>query len=285
MKIGRCLNGNGEIFWAVIHTGDSTVQPLIGELKDWSSAVIAGDMASVPLEDIFLTLSDLQLLPPVERGNSVFVVGANYLKHLDEMEIEPSQRPHAFLKSWNALIGPGDPIQLPAVTQQLDHEVELVAVIGSSLVAGQDPQSCILGYTAGNEMSGRDLQPGTPGIGMDLFAAKSLYHTNPVGPWIVTIDEFESGKPDLRMTLSVNGVTHQDGRSSEMNWSPAELVDWVNIICRVEPGDIIFTGTPEGVGWKAGRFLQDGDLVETEIERIGKLTNKVVSASGRAFPG
>lgn len=92
----------------------------------------------------------------------MLVIGANYLKHLDEMGIKPAQRPHAFLKSWNALIGATDPIQLPAVTRQLDHEVEQVAVVGSTLAPGEDPQSCILGYTVENEVSGRDLQPAPP---------------------------------------------------------------------------------------------------------------------------
>lgn len=84
------------------------------------------------------------------------------------------------------------------------------------------------------------------------------------------------------MTLSVNGVRHQDGRSSQMNWSPAELVDRVNTIAKIQPGDILFTGTPEGVGWKTGRFLQNGDIVETGIENIGKLVNTVVCADSNS---
>jgi 2-keto-4-pentenoate hydratase/2-oxohepta-3-ene-1,7-dioic acid hydratase in catechol pathway len=134
----------------------------------------------------------------------------------------------------------------------------------------------VLGYTVGNDVSARDLQrTGAKGIGMDLFAAKSQDKTTGVGPWIVTRDEFPSGSPTLRLLLTVDGDVRQDGTTADMTWGVAELLEFVEQRSSFAPGDILFTGSPEGVGQGTGKFLNPGELVEASVEGIGALRNIV----------
>jgi 2-keto-4-pentenoate hydratase/2-oxohepta-3-ene-1,7-dioic acid hydratase in catechol pathway len=202
------------------------------------------------------------------------VAGANYTRHLVEFGIAPPTRPFAFMKPYGALIGADDDIIHSPLTEKLDYEVELVAVIGAAIDRG-DPMRGVLGYTVGNDVSARDLQVGVPGIGMDLLSAKGLDRTTGLGPWIVTRDEFGDAPPDLRLTLKVNGETRQDGRTGHMTWNVGELAAYIDARSALQPGDVIFTGTPEGVAQGSGRFLRIGDMVEAEIERIGALRNRV----------
>jgi 2-keto-4-pentenoate hydratase/2-oxohepta-3-ene-1,7-dioic acid hydratase in catechol pathway len=272
MKLARCSEA-GEVFWALVE-GD-TVRPIAGPFADWAPRLTDHpDAASLDL-GAPRSLGSLHLLPPIDPGSQVFVVGANYLKHLLELKMEPPKAPIAFLKSSRALIGTTDEIVHARLTRQLDFEVELVAVIGKSLADRSNPIPSVLGYTVGNDISARDLQ--RSGIGFDLFSSKSLDRTTGLGPWIVTRDEFGEGTPDLRMSLKVNGDTRQDARTGEMTWKLDVLLPYVDERAALETGDVVFTGTPQGVAWADGRFLQPGDLVEAEIEGIGVLTNRVVA--------
>jgi 2-keto-4-pentenoate hydratase/2-oxohepta-3-ene-1,7-dioic acid hydratase in catechol pathway len=207
------------------------------------------------------------------------VAGANYAKHLAaDFGIKTHHQPIAFLKAHGALIGAHDALRYPPLTQELDHEVELVAVIGAEKVNRADPLSSVLGYTVGNDVSSRDLQrSGPPGVGMDLFAAKSGDKTTGLGPWIVTRDEFPAGSPQLRLTLKVNGDLRQDGSTAEMTWGVGELVKFVDERSTFECGDVMFTGSPAGTAQGTGKFLKPGDLVEAEIEGIGALRNVVTT--------
>ena len=176
------------------------------------------------------------------------------------------------LHAYDAQYGANDPMRFPPLTKEFDHEVELVAVIGAERVDRDDPLSSVLGYTVGNDVSCRDLQrSGPPGVGMDLFAAKSADRTTGLGPWIVTRDEFGPASPTLRLTLKVNGDLRQDGSTAEMTWNVGELVKFVDERSSFECGDVMFTGSPAGTG----QFLQPGDVVEAEIEGIGTLRNVV----------
>jgi 2-keto-4-pentenoate hydratase/2-oxohepta-3-ene-1,7-dioic acid hydratase in catechol pathway len=215
------------------------------------------------------------LLPPVEPSNRVVVAGANYSKHLKEFGLEPPSQPVAFLKAYGALIGARDPIRFPPLTEKLDHEVELVAVIGAE-VDLNDPLACVLGYTVGNDVSARDLQlSGPKGIGMDLFAAKSQDRSTGLGPWIVTRDEFPAGQPQLRMTLRVNDEVRQDGHTGDMTWTVGQLIHFVQQRSSFACGDVLFTGSPAGVGMATGKYLKAGDVVEATVEGIGSLRNQV----------
>lgn len=274
MKLARC-SGGGPAFWAVVEPEADEARPIGGAFADWAPRLTRDLTGAPPFSGSARRLSELRLLPPVERTGKVVVAGANYAKHLIEFGVEPPKTPIAFLKAYGALIGATDDIAYPRLTQQLDHEVELVAVIGDA-VDEADPLAGVLGYTVGNDVSSRDLQRSGPaGIGMDLFAAKSGDRTTPLGPWIVTRDALPQGGSGLRMTLSVDGDLRQDGSTADMTWTVAELIRFVQPRVAFEVGDILFTGTPHGVGQGTGRYLNRGELVEAEIERIGVLSNRV----------
>ncbi len=275
MKIARCAEG-ASVWWGVVDVAAQTVRPLAGGIAVWGPALTRGEGA-LRFAGEARPLSQVRLLPPVEKTNRVVVAGANYAKHLAaDFGIKSHHQPIAFLKAYGALIGANDPIRYPPLTQELDHEVELVAVIGAEQVDRANPLNSVLGYTVGNDVSSRDLQrSGPPGVGMDLFAAKSGDQTTGLGPWIVTRDEFPAGSPALRLTLKVNGDVRQNASSGEMTWGVGELVKFVDERSRFECGDVMFTGSPAGTAQGTGKFLKPGDLVEAEIEGIGALRNLV----------
>ena len=283
MKIARCSR-NGDTRWVVVDVEASLVRPIVGGFDDWAPRI----MSRAAEDNLALTgeiwpLADIRMLAPAERGATVYVAGANYLKHLAEFRIEPPASPFVFLKPYAALTGPYDEITRSPLTEKFDFEVELVAVIGAAIEGRGDVMQAVLGYTVGNDISARDLQRGPGGaIGMDFLSGKGLYHSTPLGPWIMTRDEFGDAAPDLRLTLKVDGDIRQDGHTSEMRWNVAELVAFVNSRTLLEPGDVLFTGTPAGVAQGDGRFLQPGQIVEAEVERIGRIRNIIArgAASG-----
>jgi 2-keto-4-pentenoate hydratase/2-oxohepta-3-ene-1,7-dioic acid hydratase in catechol pathway len=276
LKLARCKDG-GAIFWGVVDISAGLVHPIAGEFDEWAPRVTGGEgKGALRLGIPATALSAVRLLPPIEKTKRVVVAGANYAKHLaGDFGLKSHHQPIAFLKAYRALIGANDEIRYPPLTDELDHEVELVAVIGAT-VNRDDSLSSVLGYTVGNDVSARDLQrSGPPGVGMDLFAAKSQDQTTGLGPWIVTRDEFPAGSPKLRLTLKVNGEIRQDGSTAEMTWDVGELVRFVDERSTFECGDVLFTGTPAGTGHGTGRFLRPGDVVEATIEGIGTLRNVV----------
>ncbi|MFC5549133.1 fumarylacetoacetate hydrolase family protein [Massilia aerilata] len=284
MKIARCSDG-GAPFWALVDAEGQTLRPIAGAFADWGPALtraIAAGRAdegreALPLAGPARPLSGVRLLAPVEPVNRVVVAGANYAKHLAaDFGLKSPQQPIAFLKAYGALIGANDPIRYPPLTSELDHEVELVVVIGDAPVDPENPLASVLGYTVGNDVSARDLQRSGPtGIGMDLFAAKSQDRSTGVGPWIVTRDEFAAGSPRLGLTLKVNGDVRQDSNTGEMTWDVGQLLRFVEARSSFAGGDIMFTGSPAGVGQGTGLFLQPGDVVEASVEGIGTIKNVV----------
>jgi 2-keto-4-pentenoate hydratase/2-oxohepta-3-ene-1,7-dioic acid hydratase in catechol pathway len=188
------------------------------------------------------------------------------------------EKPAAFMKTYRALIGPDDEIEYPAITDALDYEVELVAIVGAPRI--EDPKAAIravLGYAVGNDVSARDHQFAESVTGMDMFSAKVLDRTSGVGPWIVTRDEFGDDHPDLELRLTVDGDLRQNDRTKSMVWGVGELLDYVDARTRLYCGDVLFTGTPSGVGHETGRYLEPGQVVDAAIERIGTLRNTVGS--------
>lgn len=283
MKLARCSYHETGAFWAVVDPERDEVHPIEGEFCTWAPAIARGaGISALRISGMTLRLSEVHLLPPVEPVNRVVVAGANYAKHLiEDFGLAAPAQPVAFLKAYGALIGAHDPIRYPPLTEELDHEVELVAVIGSADIDLEAPLNCVLGYTVGNDVSARDLQRSGPaGIGMDLFAAKSQDRSTGVGPWVVTKDEFPEGSPKVRLTLKVNGETRQDGSTAEMTWDVGQLIRFVQQRSSFACGDILFTGSPAGVGMGTGLFLKPGDVVEATIEGIGTLRN-VVSEKSR----
>ncbi len=275
MKLAYFETGS-ERRWGVLDPAMSSLRVIGGRLGDWAPPITeAPDERSLSLTGEVVPLARVRLLPPMERGNKILVVGANYRTHLKDFKLGADTQPIVFMKPFGALVGATDPIRYSPLTSELDFEVELVVVFGAPLRAGRSPMHSVLGYTIGNDVSARDLQPGSPGIGMDLLSAKGLDGATPVGPWIVTRDEFGDASPDISMALWVNGERRQNGRTSGMTWDVARLAAHVDARTTIEPGDIMFTGTLPGVAQGDGRFLADGDMVEAEIERIGTLRNVV----------
>jgi 2-keto-4-pentenoate hydratase/2-oxohepta-3-ene-1,7-dioic acid hydratase in catechol pathway len=282
MKIAQFRDQAGTA-WGVVGADEKGIRPLAGSFADWSAEVMRGaTQADLTYSQDEVPIADVRLVAPIERTNKVIVIGANYAHHLKkDFGLGQVSAPVAFMKPYEALLGAYDELVYPRLTKQLDFEVELVAVFGNRLEDGVDPIRSILGYSVGNDISARDLQKGTPGIGMDFLSGKGLNDSSPVGPWIVTRDEFGDSPPDLRMLLKVNGETRQDDRTSEMTWHVGELAEFVNARTTLNAGDIMFTGTPAGVANSDGRFLKPGDVVETIIEGVGAMRNVIVG-NGRA---
>lgn len=276
MKIARCTSGAAP-FWAIVDSDAQTVTAIAGTFAEWAPKVTRGEPGAIERIGAPLPLASVRLLPPIEKSNRVVVAGANYAKHLAaDFGIKSHSQPIAFLKAYGALIGAHDELRYPPLTVELDHEVELVAVIGAVKVDHNDPLASVLGYTVGNDVSARDLQrSGPPGVGMDLFAAKSQDRSTGLGPWIVTRDEFPEGSPKRRLTLKVNGEIRQDGHTAEMTWDVGFLVKFVDARSSFECGDVMFTGSPAGTAQGSGLFLQPGDVVEAIVEGIGTLRNVV----------
>lgn len=276
MRIGRFTEpGESAPFWAVIDPDAATAQAIDGSISEWAPVLTADRTADPPTRGPALDLGALRLLAPTEPTTKAIAAGATYAKHVAGLGLQMPKQPAAFIKPVQSLVGHGEPIAYPAITSQLDYEGELVVVVGAKDLDSDDPLSSVLGYTVGNEVSARDLQFGGSVMGMDVFSGKALDRTSPVGPWIVTRDEFAPGSPDLQLSVVVNGERRQFERTGSLVWGVDELLRWVNARSSLHAGDLLFTGTPAGVGHEDGRYLQPGQIVRVEIEGIGVLENTV----------
>lgn len=274
MKIARVLVDDIPT-WGLVDDGKGTVELIDGRLRDWAPALTADFTEVPPLAGRTVDLSSVRLLMPVDPGSKVLAAGATYAKHVAGLGLKMPEKPAAFLKPYESLIGPTDDIIYPTITKQLDYEVELVVIVGTAIRRGDSGAAGILGYCVGNDVSARDLQFGGSVTGMDIFSAKGLDDTSGIGPWIVTRDEFGDGDPDLELMLTVDGEVRQQDRTSSLVWGPGELIEYVAARSRLAPGDVLFTGTPAGVAHEDGRYLQKGQVVEASIEKIGSLRNSV----------
>jgi len=211
---------------------------------------------------------------------NVFCVGRNYKLHIEEgaraRGVEPDypKVPEFFTKATNTVCGTNDEVRLPNITQQLDYEVELAFVIGKSGrdIKAQDAHKHIFGYMVLNDVTARDLQRKHG----QWFKGKSLDASCPTGPWLVTADEFDV-RADHRIWLSVNGEMRQDSLTTDMVFDCASILESLSAGLTVQPGDIITTGTPSGVGLGLTPqiWLKDGDFIEAGIDGIGTITNTV----------
>lgn len=213
--------------------------------------------------------------PPNPKPEKIICVGLNYADHVKEMHNEIQEYPVLFSKFNNSLIGPHDPIEKTPLTNQLDYEVELVVVIGkeASKVKQKDAYQYIAGYTIGNDISARDLQKRTP----QWLQGKSLDQSTPIGPWVVSADEI-SNLEDMNIRSFVNEELRQQSNTRHFIFNIPYLIEFISHLITLKPGDLIFTGTPDGVGMGMNppRFLNVGDTVTLEIDGIGVLENKIV---------
>jgi len=285
VKIARLADADHE-FWAVVDLDEGTARPVRGGIADWAPSLTADFTAELTWDGPPRQLRALRMLAPVERTAKVVAAGATYAKHVAGLGLKMPERPAAFLKPFDSLIGPDDEIRYPVLTSQLDYEAELVVVLGAPIVSGRgDALRAVLGYTVGNDVSARDLQFGGSVTGMDMFSAKGLDATSGVGPWIVTRDEFGDASPDLALTLTVDGDTRQADRTGNLVWGVGELLAYVDARSALHVGDIMFTGTPAGVGHETGRYLEPGQEVVVTLEGTGSLRNVVGARRAAAAPG
>jgi 2-keto-4-pentenoate hydratase/2-oxohepta-3-ene-1,7-dioic acid hydratase in catechol pathway len=221
-----------------------------------------------------VALADVRPLAPVPRPGKVIGIGLNYRDHAAESGQPIPQAPILFPKFANSVIGPGEAIVIPPETEQADYEAELGVVIGRTAyrVSEADALSYVAGYTCVNDVSARDLQSESS----QWMLGKAIDTFLPCGPWLVTADEIPDPQA-LAIRLTLNGEELQSSSTAQMVFGVAELVAWLSRTMTLEPGDLIATGTPPGVGFarKPPVWLSDGDTVSVEVEGIGTLTNPV----------
>ena len=220
-----------------------------------------------------VALEEASLHPPIARPEKIVAIGLNYEDHAAETGAEIPDKPVVFTKYPNTIIGPGAPIRIPPITEQVDYEAELAVVIGrrARRVEEDDALGYVLGYTCLNDVSARDLQFGDG----QWARCKSLDTFCPMGPVLVTRDEIPDPQ-DLDIECRLDDRQVQQANTAQMYFGVAAIVSYCSQAFSLEPGDVIATGTPGGVGIfrKPPLLLTDGDLVSVEIERIGRLVNR-----------
>ncbi len=216
-----------------------------------------------------------RLLSPVPEGGKLLCIGLNYRDHAIESGMEIPSEPVVFNKLAGALCGPDDCVPLPACSSKVDYEAELVLVVGKRTwqVSEEQAEDSIFGYTCGHDVSARDWQIGRPG-GQWLLG-KSFPNFAPIGPALIP-REFISDSGNLGVSMRINGEVLQSSSTKQLIFTPRQLISYLSQCCVLEPGDIIFTGTPPGVGAarKPPRFLRSGDVCEVEVEGLGVLRNR-----------
>jgi acylpyruvate hydrolase len=221
--------------------------------------------------------ADLELLPVVPRPPKILCVARNYGAHAREAGLDVLEQPNIFIRFAQSLIADGEPIQVPTVSRQCDWEAELAVVIGRGgrHISREQALDHVAGYTIFNDVSIRDWQLRKPPI--QFGAGKNFDASGPLGPDLVTSDEVPD-PGNLRLALSVNGETRQSSSTAEMIFSVEELIEFISTFTTLEPGDVIATGTPSGVGHfhDPPTYLKAGDTVRIEIERVGVQVNPVI---------
>lgn len=260
---------------------DGSIRDVSSLVPDFSpetlSAELLARLAKADLSTLPLAPQDVRIGAPLKRVGHFIAIGLNYADHAAETGAAVPQEPVVFSKAPSSLCGPNDDILLPRGSQKLDWEVELAVVIGKSCdhVGEEEALDHVLGYTLCNDVSERDYQKERGG---QWIKGKSAPTFGPLGPFIATTDEI--GDPQsLALFLDVNGQRRQDGNTAMMIFSVAYLISYLSRFMVLEPGDVIITGTPSGVG--AGmtppQYLRDGDEIKLGIEGLGAQRHKIVA--------
>ncbi len=263
------------------HVGGHSFPDSMLDLLKWSSGLeVVGQILerheqSSDTERILThPVESVKLQAPIPRPGKIVCLGKNYLDHIQEMGSKVPEFPSVFSKFPSSVIGPGDTIPIPKISKSIDWEVELGVVMGKTCkeVGEKDALDFVAGYTVLNDVTARDIQKDDG----QWVRGKSLDGFCPMGPCIVTSDELgDAGS--LKMTTKVNGVLMQNSSTSKMMYGVRKIVSRLSKSFTLEPGDVIATGTPSGVGFARHPpiFLKKGDIVELTIEGIGTLTNPV----------
>jgi 2-keto-4-pentenoate hydratase/2-oxohepta-3-ene-1,7-dioic acid hydratase in catechol pathway len=234
------------------------------------------DLTGLPEVDI----TGQRVGSPIARPGAIVCIGLNYAAHAAESGVDTPKNPVVFYKAPNTMVGPNDDIRIPRGSVKADWEVELAVVIGRRaryLASTDEALNCIAGYAVANDVSERTFQIEISGG--QWSKGKSCETFNPMGPWLVTPDEVAPGGAGLRLRSWVNGEPRQDSSTDDLIFDVATLIHQLSQYMVLDPGDVINTGTPEGVGL-SGRFpyLKPGDVVEMEIDGLGRQRTPVVAA-------
>jgi 2-keto-4-pentenoate hydratase/2-oxohepta-3-ene-1,7-dioic acid hydratase in catechol pathway len=283
VRLISCRTESGEVLGVVVGdrwlpagellpSGPSTIAELLSGGAP-SLAALAAAVDDERIQRDGRPLDDTELLAPVPRPGKIIAIGRNYREHTAEEGVDPPPAPLVFAKWPSSVVGHRAEVRWdPGLSQQVDYEAELAAVIGRQArrVSVADALDHVLGYTCVNDVSARDIQFGDG----QWVRGKSLDTFCPMGPALVTSDEIPDPQA-LAISCSVNGERLQDGNTSQMFFGVAEIISYCSQSFSLEPGDVISTGTPSGVGVfrKPPRFLAAGDVMVVEIEGIGQLEN------------
>lgn len=239
-------------------------------------AQLAALSASLSDHDPTGTLADVTLGPPVPRPEKSFGIGLNYQNHADEAKMDLPENPLVFTKFPSCLVGPTADVEMRS--DGVDYEAELVVVIGQGGkdIAPADAWNHVVGIMCGQDISDRPAQFSAKPPHFDL--GKSFDTFGPIGPYLVSTDLVED-PANLRLVCKVNGEIRQDDSTANLIFDVPTLITYLSRITTLKTGDLIFTGTPEGIGWSQGKLLTDGDILTTEIEGLGAMSNRCVRVS------
>lgn len=250
-------------------------------ISDWSRSEIGLDaLAKVQVADLAglpkVKLSEVRIGAPILNPTKVICVGLNYIGHIKETNAVTPTEPVIFMKAPDTIVGPNDDIVIPPGSAATDYEVELAIVIGKRALYLDSPeqaQDYVLGYTISQDVSERHWQLERSG---QWVKGKSFPNFNPLGPWVVTKDEIDPY--NLRLWCSVDGEMRQDSNTSDLLFGIDHVIWYISQFMELQPGDIINTGTPFGVGLGTNppRYLKNGQHLETGIESIGKMSSRVI---------
>jgi acylpyruvate hydrolase len=271
-RFASCSRGGCR--FAALVDGD-TLRPLTG-VAELGRATPAEVLADPPLSDERVPLADVTLLPVIPHPGKIVCVGLNYRAHVDEGVFEVPDYPALFPKYADALVGAGQPVLVPPESDAADYEAELAFVVGGRVrrASGDEALAAVGGYTVANDVTMRDYQYKTH----QWLQGKTWAGSTPLGPYLVTPDEV--GDPHaLDISLELNGERMQDSNTSHFIFDIPSLVATISEFMPLDPGDVVLTGTPSGVGYRRDPkvLLSDGDRMVVEIERVGRLESPVAA--------
>ncbi len=284
MRIARIAGPSGPLF--AVQGGDGSWIDVasLGVAAATTADLIAaaGKLGAADISALVGGVVDPHFLAPIAGPVKLMATGPNYRDHMKETKLNPPPNPILFTKYPSTVVGPTDEIVAdPALTSQADYEGELAVIIGTRVkgISEADALGAVFGYTVSNDVTARDaMRINDRKIDGQLDRAKNFDTFCPVGPWITTADEVPDPQ-SLWIKTTVNGEVRQDSSTSLMYFSTAYMIHYLARGMTLEPGDVLLTGTPHGVGFVMDppRFLVPGDLVEVEVEGLGKLSNRVVA--------
>lgn len=281
MRIARIAGPSGPSYAVQGGDGSWVAFDTLGIEAETTGELVAvsDELAEVDVSSLSGGVSDPKFLAPVVAPGKIMAIGLNYADHIRETNSNTPPNPILFMKANTSITGPEDEIVVdPEMTTMADYENELTVIIGHSSkgISQDEALGAVFGYTIGNDVTARDCMKADG----QLVRSKSFDTYCPLGPWITTADEIPDPQ-DLHIRTLVNGEVRQDSSTSEMVYPVDNLIHFLARGMTLEPGDVLLTGTPHGVGFVMDppRFLTPGDVVECEIEGLGRLRNNVVAPS------